>query len=126
VQGIKTPFITAVSGIDVLGEECVTGVSYTVVGKVYYIHCNLMMLHLGPIPETQQCSQARVAVAGQTSVPNLQIAGAYVAQFEGRLVGISRADLGARQGRQCGLNLAYLVAHAQQRQVVEPFVVCPR
>ena len=26
VQRIKTPFITGVSGIEVLGEECVTGV----------------------------------------------------------------------------------------------------
>ena len=231
VQRIKTPYITGVSGIEVLGEECVTGVSYTVAGKVYDIDCNLIMLHQGLIPETQmgqllgctqvwsenqQCWQARVAVAGQTSVPGLQIAGdagtiggAYVAQFNGRLAGIvransgvatlslqkrlltlwlclrvkqlhwarglvdrlyrpadwlsepssdtiicrceqvtagtvtaiasigcagvnqlkayTRAGMGACQGRQCGLNLAYLVAHAQQRPVseVEPLTVRP-
>ena len=116
VQRIKTPYITGVSHIEVLGEECVTGVGYTVAGKAYDIACNLIMLHQGLIPETQmgqllgctqvwsetqQCWQTQVGVAGQTSVPGLQVAGdagtiggANVAQFEGRLAGITRASSG--------------------------------
>jgi len=231
VQRIKVPYITGVSHLEVLGEESVTGVSYTVAGKVYDISCNLIMLHQGLIPqtqmgqllgcsqvwsETQQCWQTQVGVSGQTSVPGVQVAGdsgaiggAYLAQFKGRLAGIARvnsgakslslgkklvtlwlclkvkqlnwarglvdrlyrpadwlsepaqdtivcrcehvtagaitaiastgcagvnqlkaftrAGMGACQGRQCGLNLAYLVAHAQNRPVskVEPLTVRP-
>ena len=125
VQRIKTPFITGVSGIEVLGEECVTGVSYTVAGKVYYIDCNLIMLHLGLIPETQMgqllgCTQAWSETQQCRRHEWLLLARHLF--LAGRLQEM-RALLEAPMWH----NLAYLVAQAQQRPVeeVEPFTVSP-
>jgi thioredoxin reductase/bacterioferritin-associated ferredoxin len=231
MQRIKLPYIGGISHIEIVGDSQVSGVSYTVAGKVRHLSCNLVMLHQGLIPQTQmaqllgcplvwndaqQCWQAQVGVAGETSISGLQVAGdagaiggAYLAQLEGRIAGIARANsagkirsvgerltylwlnfrvkhqlwarglvdrlyqpaawlaeptddtivcrceqvsagtitaiantgcagvnqlksftragMGACQGRQCGLNLGYLVANAQQRPMseVEPLSVRP-
>ena len=231
VQRIKVPYISGISDLEVMGHEHVSGVRYTVAGKVYELDCKLVMLHQGLIAETQmaqllgcvqvwnkaqQCWQTKVDGAGQTSISGVQVAGdagaiggADLAQLEGRMAGISRvanasvasrwhsnmlhlwlhfrvqqlnwarglvdrlyrpaawllepdgktivcrceqvnaetiraiansgcagvnqlkrftrAGMGACQGRQCGLNLAYLVAQAQQRPMaeVDPLSVRP-
>ena len=230
-QRIKGPYISGVSHLEVMGNEQVSGVRYTVAGRVYELECKLLMLHQGLVAETQmaqllgctqawnetqQCWQTQADAAGQTSVSGVQVAGdaghiggADLAQLQGRVAGINRAKnasltgswlsnrvnlgllfrlkhlrwarglvdrlyrpadwlfkptgstivcrceqvsaatisaiadggcagvnqlkrftragMGACQGRQCGPNLAYLVAHAQQRSVseVEPLSVRP-
>tara|TARA_B110000503_G_scaffold120317_1_gene182869 strand:+ start:2509 stop:3894 length:1386 start_codon:yes stop_codon:yes gene_type:complete len=231
VQRFKVPYISGVSHLEVLGNEQVSGVRYTVAGKAYELECRLVMLHQGLVAETQMAQllgcaqqwnhtqqgwQIQTDVTGQTSVFGVQVAGdsgiiggAYLAQLEGRVAGITRvksasvagswrsnmvnvwllfrvkqlrwarglidrlyrpaawlskptadtivcrceqvsaaaisaiahngcagvnqlkrftrAGMGACQGRQCGSNLAYLVADAQQRSVseVEPLSVRP-
>jgi hypothetical protein len=53
VQRIKLPYISGISHIEIVGDSQVSGVRYTVAGKVRHLSCNLVMLHQGLIPQTQ-------------------------------------------------------------------------
>ena len=112
VQRIKIPYISGVSHLEVMGDEQVSGVRYTVSDRVYNIDCKLVMLHQGIIAQTQmaqmlrcaqvwnerqQCWQTKADVMGYTSIPGVQVAGdggsiggALLAQIEGRVAGMGR------------------------------------
>jgi len=121
VQRFKTPYVSNVSHIEILGKDKVNGVRYTVAGpltgpkagRVHELHCDLVMLHQGLIPQLQmarllgceqhwhdakQCWQTRMFEGGKTSVSGVQVAGdngaiggADLARLEGRIAGLTRA-----------------------------------
>jgi alkyl hydroperoxide reductase subunit AhpF len=130
------PYISGISHIEIVGDSQVSGVRYTVAGKEHHLSCNLVMLQQGLIPQAQiaqllgcppewndakQCWQAQVSAGTITGIANTGCAGV------SQLKSFTRAGMEACQGRQCGLNLGYLVAHAQQRPMseVEPLSIRP-
>jgi len=74
-----------------------------------------------PSGDTVVCRCEQVSAEAITAIANTGCAGV------NQLKSFTRAGMGACQGRQCGLNLGYLVAHAQQRPMseVEPLTVRP-
>ena len=74
-----------------------------------------------PTEDTIVCRCEQVSAGTITAIANTGCAGV------NQLKSFTRAGMGACQGRQCGLNLGYLVAHAQQRPMseVEPLSVRP-
>jgi hypothetical protein len=90
LQRIKLPYISGISHIEIVGNSQVSGVRYTVAGKVHHLSCNLVMLHQGLIPQTQmaqllgchlewndpkQCWQAQVSAGTITAIEDTGCAG---------------------------------------------------